>query len=637
MVTIILESALRTAITVVLVWATLRLLRISHVLAQKVAWCLVLAAAIAMPSVMRWHAFKFPLPIVLSSHSAIWPLDKAQSSPRVHIIEDATLHPMGPAIKSPDAAPNVRQSTAKLYPFTATVYSTICAILLLRLLLGFTWAFRVWRRGQPVFGLSTTLMRVRSRSDISTPLTIGFGVVLPSTFNDWDPAKLRMVLAHERSHIRQADFFLQLLARFHTAFFWFSPAAWWLQKELAALGEAISDHAAIIEAPDRCSYAEVLLEFAAMSRRSVPGIAMARPTGINRRIERILNDTLFRSAFLDRKSHMFVAAATFFAALLIATSHFVVRSEGTVSRPNAPAGQEIVQKTSIGLPIAESSDARDANPQIEMLTPVTESEQAVARREAGLIRQRAEDGWVKAMPKGMNSRARIVSPDSLSQTQTAIEFSVGSNGHISNMVLVHASGQLSLDRAAWSALTDMDPPRSFPGLPSRKLRYRITFAYDNRMAHQPNSGNQAAVTHRDQNTPYQINLSWPKDATQHDAGFSQNFGAPPHIAGTFAPIKLPLKLPLKLPPLLTFMPPIEKSALEEGCVIDLIVDENGIPQNVRDIHHLGVECDRDFVNAVEQFRFMPATSDFKRVPASLTIEVLAARGPHYQVSIRNIE
>src|SRR6202034_601823 len=131
---------------------------------------------------------------------------------------------------------------------------------------------------------------------------------LPSSFGTWEPARLKMVLAHERSHVVQADFYLQLLARFHTAIFWFSPAAWWLQRELAALGEAISDHAAIIEAPDRYSYAEVLLEFAAISRRSVAGIAMAQPTGINRRIERILNDTLFRSAFMNRKGHIFVAA-----------------------------------------------------------------------------------------------------------------------------------------------------------------------------------------------------------------------------------------------------------------------------------------------------------------------------------------
>ena len=119
----------------------------------------------------------------------------------------------------------------------------------------------------------------------------------------------------------------------------------------------------------------------------------------------------------------------------------------------------------MGLPTAESSEAGVANPQIELLTLVAEREQAAAMQEADLIQQRAKDAWTKAAPKGMNLRALIVSPNILSQTQTAIEFSVASNGHISDLVLVHASGQVSLDRMAWGALTQMDlaPFGPWPG------------------------------------------------------------------------------------------------------------------------------------------------------------------------------
>ncbi len=66
-------------------------------------------------------------------------------------------------------------------------------------------------------------MRVRTSRDVNIPFTIGLGIVLPSSFDSWDSAKLQMVLAHERSHILQADSFLQLLASLHSAFFWFSP------------------------------------------------------------------------------------------------------------------------------------------------------------------------------------------------------------------------------------------------------------------------------------------------------------------------------------------------------------------------------------------------------------------------------
>src|SRR5271154_2556024 len=55
MMTILLESAARTLVLAAAAWAALRILRVRHVVAQKIAWTLVLAAAVAMPFLMRWH------------------------------------------------------------------------------------------------------------------------------------------------------------------------------------------------------------------------------------------------------------------------------------------------------------------------------------------------------------------------------------------------------------------------------------------------------------------------------------------------------------------------------------------------------------------------------------------------------
>ena len=509
MMTVILESALRTSIMAAFVWATLRLSRVSHVVAQKIAWCLVLAAAVAMPSLMQRHAFKVSLPVALRSYRATWP--GAQVSPRVHRVTGSTAASVRPVLEAGDASSNTRQRVAELYFLAAIAYLMICAIFLLRLLLGLIWTFRVWRRARPVSGLTAPLVTVRSSGDVSTPYTIGFSVVLPSSFNEWDPAKLHIVLAHERSHILQADFFLQLIARFHAAIFWFSPAAWWLQKELADLGEAISDHAAISEAPDRCSYAEVLLEFAATSRRPLAGIAMARSKGIDRRIDRILNDTLFRRPFMHGKMHTLAAAAVVSVALLVSTSLVVVRAADNVGRPEGAAGQEAAQQPSTGVStpaVAASSEAGVANPRIELLTPLTGIDQTTALQEADLIQQRAKDSWASTMPQGIH-RALIVNSNSPAQRRVAIEFSVASNGHLSDMVLTHASGQINLDRAAWGALTEMGP---VPGLPSRSLRYRITFVYDSRAGEQANvappqmmiDGAQQALSAPIQNPSYSI-------------------------------------------------------------------------------------------------------------------------------------
>jgi len=110
---------------------------------------------------------------------------------------------------------------------------------------------------------------VRSSYRIPSPVTIGSGIVLPASYTEWDMKKLKTVLAHERSHVRQFDFYLQLLAGLYTALFWFSPLGWWLRRTLISLGEAIGDRAGIDAAASRSGYAEILLEFAAMPRQTL--------------------------------------------------------------------------------------------------------------------------------------------------------------------------------------------------------------------------------------------------------------------------------------------------------------------------------------------------------------------------------
>jgi len=50
-----------------------------------------------------------------------------------------------------------------------------------------------------------------------SPVNIGSGIVLPADFANWGEEKLRVVLAHERSHVRQGDFYLQLFAGLYAA------------------------------------------------------------------------------------------------------------------------------------------------------------------------------------------------------------------------------------------------------------------------------------------------------------------------------------------------------------------------------------------------------------------------------------
>jgi hypothetical protein len=174
---------------------------------------------------------------------------------------------------------------------------------------------------------------------VASPVTIGSGVLLPAECLGWDREKLRIVLAHERAHVRQGDFYLQLLAGTYSAVFWFSPLGWWLKSKLSDLGEAISDRAGLEEAASRASYAQVLLEFAALPRPTVIGVAMARSRNLSHRMERFLNETSFRLAFAGSRRRIFLAVLLVPVALFAGTA--LIRVEAAQSaqtaQPASPA------------------------------------------------------------------------------------------------------------------------------------------------------------------------------------------------------------------------------------------------------------------------------------------------------------
>jgi bla regulator protein blaR1 len=64
-----------------------------------------------------------------------------------------------------------------------------------------------------------------------------------------------------------------------------------------------------------------------------------------------------------------------------------------------------------------------------------------------------------------------------------------------------------------------------------------------------------------------------------------------------------------------------KAKYQGVCVVALIVDEQGNPQRVQIVRHLGMGLDKKAVDAVRQYRFKPATLRGKPVPVEVNIEV----------------
>ncbi|MFZ1083648.1 MAG: M56 family metallopeptidase [Terracidiphilus sp.] len=386
MLSLLIEAALRTLMVALAVGAGLRLLRVSNVMAQKKAWGLVLAAALLMPLLMRWQWLSasalirvpgYPkaqrvdsrpaevatAPTTTHGQAALTKADPAPLSAG-HFVAPADLSTNEPVQSNPATfAPRQIPIATLLW----LLYLGVAALLLARLAYGLAAVLRLWTTSEPVcLTVDSDLaagMRLRSSWRIASPVALATGVVLPSEYLQWDRHKLRIVLAHECAHIRQGDFFVQLFAGLHAALFWFTPLSWWLKYKLSDLSEAVSDRAGLEAAASRASYAQILLEFAALPRPTPSlGVAMAHKNNLSVRIEHFLNESLFHQAFAGSRRRAFLAV------LLVPIAIFAFTALIRVEAAAAPA---VAAQAQPGKQMAQEAQSSDASSSPIPAAPVT--------------------------------------------------------------------------------------------------------------------------------------------------------------------------------------------------------------------------------------------------------------------------
>ena len=267
MMSLLLESAIRSLVLGAAIWLGLKALRVRNPAVKSMVWTVALLASLVMPALVAGMQQAAPSVPVAALPYVPGPL----------------LQAFGPVTIQPAAiasAPVLHW--ADLLPY---VYIAMAAALLIRLMAGLTLTWRLMRTAKPLARDTA----VRLSPAVTVPVTFGRTVLLPADAAAWSTAKLNAVLAHERAHIARGDFAVHLLAKLNRAVFWFNPFAWWLDAELAELAEAASDDIAVGEVGVPLSYAEILLDVAnGATGRAPAGVAMARSGMVTQRIERVI-------------------------------------------------------------------------------------------------------------------------------------------------------------------------------------------------------------------------------------------------------------------------------------------------------------------------------------------------------------
>ncbi len=454
MIPVFLEAAVRSLLVGLAVALGLRIFRVRNVLAQKAAWGLVLISALAMPllspMVTQWPVLPTGINISLPAHPMTL-LEELQA----HILSKggSSQKPAPPPALNPEGnASGIRQSgmpqaadapqtterpsangqragtteqNAFLNPghgqktqaswsgsgvsispgnVLLFFYCGITALFFMRIALGVVATIRLWRTAAPIpswqLPYDAACLQVRASSKIASPLTVGSAILLPADYASWDTEKLRIVLAHERSHIRQGDFYLQLLASLYAAIVWFSPLGWWIKHQLAELAEAISDRAGMEEAASCTSYAQILLEFAAAPRRVRIGVAMARPGSLSRRIERLLNDNSFRQCFAGGRRALVGVALVPVAILSCAMLVHVQAATTSQSSPLILTGARNVAASpdsttsshSEAVEVSSRIETEQASSQLDAVSSDSETHMVAVSPTAPAIRADGGDG-----------------------------------------------------------------------------------------------------------------------------------------------------------------------------------------------------------------------------------------------------
>ena len=164
--------------------------------------------------------------------------------------------------------------------------------------------------------LSPRAVTLFESRDPSLLLTWGFfrpKVLLPSSSESWSAERRAAVLAHEFAHIRRGDWALQLAGETVCAVYWFNPLAWiacrWLRQE----SEYACDDAVLMAGIEATDYATHLLDVARQAvgdrRLLTPGLAVANPSTLERRVSAMLSRTRNRTPLTGRARVCVVAAA----------------------------------------------------------------------------------------------------------------------------------------------------------------------------------------------------------------------------------------------------------------------------------------------------------------------------------------
>lgn len=208
---------------------------------------------------------------------------------------------------------------------------------------------------------------------LRVPTAMGFVrplVVLPSwTMQELSATELNAILLHELAHLRRWDDWTNLIQKVLGALFFFHPAVWWIEKNLALEREMACDDLVLAKTASPRAYAECLVSLAEKSllRRglTLAQAAVNRMRQVSLRVSQILDVNRPSATRVWRPAPVLLTGVSVICLLAFSNTPRLVsfqdgpgRGNGSTSAQAAPTGPAIASGN------IEASEALPMSPRV---------------------------------------------------------------------------------------------------------------------------------------------------------------------------------------------------------------------------------------------------------------------------------
>jgi TonB family protein len=627
------------------------LLRRASASVRHLVWASVLAAVLVIPVISavmpRWTVtlWRDPAPAL---ESALIRADVVASHGTASV--EAATRGLNEVHRS--AGPGRTEPGSRTVPWTA-IWMVGAACVLLQLALSRVALASLGRKTKPARESLVSLareirdemgirkeVRVLETAAATTPLTWGIlrpVLLIPSVAADSGAERMRAILIHEMAHIARADYLWQTLGRLACAFYWFHPLVWLAQRETLWLREQAADDRVLNSGIPASDYAGCLVHLARSLAvpRMCGSLAIARRSHLERRVRAILDPSVRRRV----RSRLVVLAGAV-AAVVFTAAVASVRPVG------AQAAQTGVNLAEMETGAAAAAGAYRFEEAADLLRRAAETRKAqfgansveYARSLAklgalygsldrwnamsecysiaapileGSLGPSAPELFEPAYFSALRAQSVQDSAKAASLYQRAMEIQRANQiaGSKAALALTHLA-ILRLEASDFSQASQLIG-EALAAVPQDSPERSVALAAQSRILNGLGRSAETLEAHR---RAEEVQAAWIRRETSRAATQTHKMPALRVGEGVSRPIRIG-----QIEPEYSIEARINK--FEGAVVLSIIIDKDGLPQDIQVTRPAGLGLDQKAVEAIRQWRFKPGEKDGQPVAVVATVEM----------------